>query len=220
MPEETSKGLGAPKTERIVLTSSLLRSSTSLFHWEYVSSSLTLPSNIDEKFEDSEPQKDNHWTHSSDGEEDTGGLPPFNWVPPDLSVGGKWFLERVSSLRKAAAGLPYPEKVILEGLELLDIHCGNYDAMGPKPKRLQLLWWEFPKEHWTPLREGSRMNFLKEPKREIHDNAVMDDEQLDVAAAFVDELLDLGIVLEPSEGEEVLSNSPLFTVPKEGQEGP
>ena len=54
---------------------------------------------------------------------------------------------------------------------------------------------------------------------EIHDNAVVDDEPLDVAAAFVDELLDLGIVLEPSEGEEVLSNSPLFTVPKEGQEG-
>ena len=63
------------------------------------------------------------------------------------------------------------------------------------------------------------MNFLKEPEHKIHDNAPMDEEQLDVAAAFVDELLELGIVLEPSEGEEVLSNSPLFTVPKEGQEG-
>jgi hypothetical protein len=36
---------------------------------------------------------------------------------------------------------------------------------------------------------------------------------------FVDELLELRIVLEVSEGEEVLLTSPLFTVPKEGQEG-
>jgi hypothetical protein len=45
------------------------------------------------------------------------------------------------------------------------------------------------------------MNFLNEPKHEIHDNAPTDEEQLDVAATFVDELLELGIVLEPSEGK-------------------
>jgi hypothetical protein len=151
--------------------------------------------------------------------DNAGTIPVFDWKPPDLSEGGSWFLDRVYSLTQASVTLPNPGKIIQEGLELLRIHRGNYNADGPKPKRLQLLWWEFPKEHWTALREGSRMNFLKEPKHEIHDNAAMDEEQLDVAAAFVNELLDLGIVLEPAEGEEVLSNSPLFTVPKEGQEG-
>jgi hypothetical protein len=75
MPKETSKGLGAPKTERIVLTSSLLRSSTSLFHWEYVSSSLTLPSLVDGEFKDAEPLKSNQWPEPSDEEGDTDGLP-------------------------------------------------------------------------------------------------------------------------------------------------
>jgi hypothetical protein len=113
-------------------------------------------------------------------------------------------LDRVYSLIQASVSLPNPGEVILEGLELLRIYRGNYDVDGPKPTRLQLLWWEFPREHWTALREGSRMNFLIEPKHEIHDNAHMDEEQLDVAAAFVDELLELEIVLKPSEGEEVL----------------
>jgi hypothetical protein len=47
----------------------------------------------------------------------------------------------------------------------------------------------------------------------------MDAEQLDVAAAFVDELEALGIVLQPKDGEELLSNAPLFTDEKKGQEG-
>jgi hypothetical protein len=76
-----------------------------------------------------------------------------------------------------------------------------------------------PKEHRTSLWEGSQRNFLKEPKQEIHDNAVMDEEQLDVAAAFVDELHS---ILESCRtfGRQIIpSNFPLFSVPKEGQEG-
>jgi hypothetical protein len=46
MPEETSKGLGAPKT---------LKNTTSLFHWGYVSTSLTLPSFDIEDMIDTEP---------------------------------------------------------------------------------------------------------------------------------------------------------------------
>jgi hypothetical protein len=196
-----------------------MRSTTSLFHWEYLSSSLTLPppsTNPESKATNSHTEDE--WFRSDD---EDAAFPEavFDWVPPDLTEGGEWFLERVASLTEAEKTLPDPDNVIREGLELLTIHRGNYDAKGPKPTRLQLLWWEFPPEHWTSLREGSRMNFLKEPKREIHDNAHMDAEQLDVAAAFVDELHDLGIVLEPGEGEELLSNAPLFTVPKEGQEG-
>jgi hypothetical protein len=87
------------------------------------------------------------------------------------------------------------------------------------PKQLQLLWWEFPKEHWEPLKNGSRMNFLKHPEAKIHDNAAMDNEQTQVAVGFVEELLDLGVIRTPLEGHEILTNAPLFVAPKEGQDG-
>jgi hypothetical protein len=63
------------------------------------------------------------------------------------------------------------------------------------------------------------MNFLIQAEACIHDNATMDHEQLDVAAGFVDELLELKIVQLLGDGAEVLMNAPLFTVPKDGQEG-
>jgi hypothetical protein len=47
----------------------------------------------------------------------------------------------------------------------------------------------------------------------------MDEEQVLVAAAFVNELLDLAVVGSPLEGNSILSSAPLFVVPKEGQEG-
>ena len=99
------------------------------------------------------------------------------------------------------------------------IRDSNYTEDGPEAKKLKLLWWEFPKEHWTPLKEGSRMNFLRSPKAVIHDNAKMDEEQTQVAANFVEELMDLGTVGTPEEGREILTTAPLFVVPKEGQEG-
>jgi hypothetical protein len=84
--------------------------------------------------------------------------------------------------------------VIDEGLEALRIHRRNYNADGPDPKQLQLLWWEFPKEHWEPLKNGSHMNFLKHLEAKIHNNAAMDDEQTQVAVGFFAELLDLGVI--------------------------
>jgi hypothetical protein len=57
------------------------------------------------------------------------------------------------------------------------------------------------------------MNFRKNP------NAPMNQEQLDIAAAFVDELLKLGVLLNAKEGLRILLNASLFVVPKEGQEG-
>jgi hypothetical protein len=156
------------------------------------------------------------WSISESGNDDK--RPTFDWIPPDLSVEGEWYNERVATLWEAADKLPDPEKVVKEG-KLLKIHRGNYTPAGPSPKQLQLLWWEFPPEHWTALREGCQMNFLVQPESCIHDNAPMDQEQLDVAAAFVDKLLELKIVRLMDDGKEVLANSPLFTVPKEGQEG-
>jgi hypothetical protein len=218
MPEETSKGLGAPKEERTTLSASILKCTTSLFHWEYLSSSLILPSSQDADTHVTALLEDEDDWSLSDSESDDENT-TFDWTPPDLSVGGEWYNERVTTLWEAATTMPNPEEVVKEGLELLKIHRGNYTATGPSPKQLQLLWWEFPPEHWTALREGCRMNFLVEPESCIHDNAPMDQEQLDVAAAFVDELLELKIVKLMDDGREVLANSPLFTVPKEGQEG-
>ena len=63
------------------------------------------------------------------------------------------------------------------------------------------------------------MNFLTPPDSVIHDNAAMDAEQLLVAADFVDELIDLHVVDTPDEGRAVLTNAPLFVVPKEDQDG-
>lgn len=218
MPEETSNGLGAPKKNRTTLSASILQCTTSLFHWEYLSSSLTLPS-------EGQPTllpatlRDDNWSTPDSAPKDTG--PPFHWAPPDLSEGGEWYLERVAALQTAAKTMPNPDSIVREGLELLTIHRGNYTATGPapKPKQLQLLWWEFPPEHWKALREGCRMNFLKEPTACIHDNAPMDPEQVNVAAAFVDELLELKVIRPMDDDKEVLTTAPLFTVPKEGQEG-
>ena len=55
---------------------------------------------------------------------------------------------------------PTPRRFFPGGMEALLIHSGNYNAVGPTPCRLQLLWWELPPEKWDDLREGSCMNFL------------------------------------------------------------
>jgi hypothetical protein len=217
MPEETSKGLGALKEERTTLSASMLLCTTSLFHWEYLSSSLMLPSEEDSTLLTEALTDDDDWLTLDLEEEQTG--PPFHWVPPDLSEGRDWYNKQVARLWEAALTLPNLDAVVKEGLEFLKIHQRNYTATGPAPKQLQLLWWEFPPEHWEALREGCHMNFLAEPMACIHDNTPMDPEQINVAAAFVDELLELKIVKLVGEGKEVLTTAPLFTVPKEGQEG-
>jgi hypothetical protein len=159
--------------------------------------------------------------HSSDDVEATESQsrPVFLWNPPGLSERSTWYNARVHSLRMAVSTLPDPATAFDDGLELLRIHRGNYTATGPAPKRLQLLWWEFPPEHWTPLREGSPMNFLVEPVPRLNPNAHMDSEQLVIAAGFVDELLELSILLSFAEWKAFLTNAPLFVVPKEGQGG-
>ena len=60
------------------------------------------------------------------------------------------------------------------------------------------------------------MNFLRTPKAVIHDNAVMDEEQTQVVASFVEEPKDLAAVQTPLEGREILTTAPLFVGHKEG----
>ena len=76
---------------------------------------------------------------------------------------------------------------------MLEIHCSNCNLEGPDATQLQLLWWEFPWEHWDGLCEGSEMNFLTTPPKGLQPNADMDEEQQAVAGMFVTELVELGI---------------------------
>ena len=105
----------------------------------------------------------------------------FEWKPPDLRKGGAWYLLKRAHLSQAVQSLPNPVEAFKQGLEDLEVHRTNYDADGPTATTFQLLWWEFPQEHWEDLRLGSRMNFMKTPTPMIHDNAPMDIEALEVA---------------------------------------
>jgi hypothetical protein len=219
--EESARGLGVPKEWNLdprALSASVLLATTSVFHWEYLSSSLLRPALPSEPLQVSVPvfldQLGQRFPMAN-----VEANPTFSWKPPDLSPGGEWYELRVSNLRKAAATLPNSTRLVEDGLLALAVHRKNYSETGPDAVQLQLLWWEFPSEHWEGLREGSRMNFLQSPPPCIHPNTPMDAEQRLVAAAFVDELLDLAVLGQPTTGEEVLLNAPLFVIPKEGQDG-
>jgi hypothetical protein len=142
----------------------------------------------------------------------------WEWSPPDLSEGGEWHQARVANLRKAVAGLPDADVVYQEGLKALRVHKRNYEEDGII-HQLQLLWWEFPPEHWEALRNGCSMNFLTEPQNGIVENAPMTEEQVEIAADFVDELQAIGVFEEIPEGYEMKANCPLFAVAKPGQPG-
>jgi hypothetical protein len=198
----------------------LLERSTSVFLWEALSESfqnLTAQPKIPSKHKLSVETLPSVTT----GDPEVPDPTPFEWRPPDLHPSGDWHRERLVNLRKAADTCPDPAEEYKRGLEALRIHQGNYNSGGPSPKQLQLLWWEFPKEHWEALREGSRMNFLRLPEPCIKPNANMNEEQRAVGAAFVNELLELKVLglLEGETDLEILLNAPLFVVPKEGQEG-
>jgi hypothetical protein len=63
------------------------------------------------------------------------------------------------------------------------------------------------------------MNFLKEPTSHILPNADLTPEQKTLAGEFVDELINLGVLLPETETEKVVANAPLFCLPKPGQPG-
>jgi hypothetical protein len=116
----------------------------------------------------------------------------------------------VATLEAAIKDAPNRDILYQGGLEALAIHRLNYTEEGPK--RLQLLWWEFPKEHHQGLREGFRMNFLITPEGELQLNSTMDDAEQIAAGKFVDELESLG-VLGKAQGE-LKANCALFCVEK------
>jgi hypothetical protein len=120
----------------------------------------------------------------------------FTWKPPDLSPGSDWTRETIQELREACNEYAAAAALFQDGLKRLQRHRGNYDAEGPNPTHLQLLWWEFPRERWDELREGCSMNFMREPVHLIQPNSAMTDAQLAIAEEFLMEMVSLGVLLE------------------------
>jgi hypothetical protein len=123
------------------------------------------------------------------------GQIPFEWKPPDLSSESAWNRTRIENLIHAAQRYVDPGPIIEEGMEILRRHRGNYDTNGPRPTHLQLVWWEFPEESWTEIREGSSMNFLEPPTTGITPNSELSPEQIVIAEEFIKELVELGVLV-------------------------
>jgi hypothetical protein len=145
--------------------------------------------------------------------------PKYHWEPPDLSVGGQWYKHRLINLMIASNIYEDSYHKLRQGIQMLNVHRKNYTPTHPEPKELQILWWEFPPEHWNDLRDGSSMNFLQPPPAGLTPNGDMTDEQRQIAGEFVDELVALRVLQEPPPGQSTISNAPLFILPKEGQPG-
>jgi hypothetical protein len=146
------------------------------------------------------------WSTDEEDEAD----PDWDWEVPDISVGSTWYKERISKLKEATKDSHDGDRWFCEGIECLDRHRMNYTEAGPK--RLQLLWWEFPKEHWKPLREGCLLGFLITPSGELKLNGKLSDDKQTVAGSFVDKLIELGVLLPAT--EDLIANCPLFCVDK------
>ena len=219
--EEVARGLGIPKGSESHLSPASLGRTTSVFHWEYLSTSLQQYHEVNgngyEVTRDLNSRKDVEVEQRTPTSPIT--LPEFSWTPPDLEPGKEWHQIRLANLWTASRYYQEADAVYQDGLNRLEIHQNNYSSEGPNPKQLQLLWWEFPIDHWETLRLGARQNFIHSPEAQLRPNAPMDNEMTIAAADFVDELFELGVLRGIDEGNEVLTNAPLFVVPKEGQEG-
>ena len=222
--EELAKGLGATgdslATAKTLRNRKLLEDTTSLFHWEYLGQAIQ--GSTDQAEISLRPNVTLEAPPSVDDLETGPPAPsiPFHWRPPDLSPGARWFYQRLRSLWSVAR--KHGRRVLElfnNGLDCLAKHRGNYDRHGSRPTKLQILWWEFPPEHWQSLREGSSMNFLQPPPAKHEPNGEMDDEQLATAGEFVDELIDLTVVREAPSDMHIHSTTPLFALPKPGQPG-
>ena len=211
LPEERAKALGLENfSNQVPQVGSKLQRTTGIHVWASLAEPLALQ------------LKKCHSGHTSllvNATEDVFEVPVFpaqpcdwSWSVPDLGPGSSWYLDRMRNLERAVHGLPTADILIREGLEALRVHRDNYTSEGPK--RLQLLWWEFPPEHQEAVRSGSSMNFLIMPSGELVLNNILEGPQLDVAAKFVDQLISLGVL---EEAKTILANCPLFCVSKVGQ---
>jgi hypothetical protein len=214
--EELAKAKGLPPewmkgTDAKPLKQSLVGEATCLHLWTAAMDGLRswMDGRIEEKTDQSreKPKEEPVEGWSSQAEDEAY---QWEWTVPDLREGGAWHQARVAKLKEAIGERMDGEQLLKDGLAALDIHRENYTDEGPK--WLQLLWWEFPKEHHEALREGCRMNFLVTPGGELQLNSVMDEEERIVAGKFVDELKKLGILAMAT--EKLKANCALFCVDK------
>jgi len=228
LPVELGRALGVSKVSFCPLTelsqaaaSRLLFRTTSVFHWEFVSGALSSLASSHTSFPPPASRPP--------GVAPSVDLPPaprdpplpFDWEMRDISAGKPWWCDRVATLKAAASHYPPSESktIIREGLEMLNVHRRNYTDGKPTPQRLQILWWEFPREHWDELRNGCSMNFLRPPPPRDTPNNPMDEIATRVASEFIDELLEIGAMGPLPPGVDPWVIAPLFAIPKEGQPG-
>jgi hypothetical protein len=78
-----------------------------------------------------------------DGATGSGDGPDWEWMAPDLSLGGKWHTAQVANLKVAIHGLALPDEFEqwTKGLEALETPRKNYEGEGSIHNKLQLLWW-------------------------------------------------------------------------------
>eukprot|EP00957_Ditylum_brightwellii_P034513 2617041-Ditylum_brightwellii.AAC.1 len=93
------------------------------------------------------------------------------------------------------------------------------DTLQGKCKTLNLLWWKWPSAHWDMLQHDMSVNLLPYPEPQITPNPPIDEKQQEIAAAFVEELLELEAVGLVPEGELILCNGPIMVIPKPDQPG-
>ena len=228
--DELAKGLGCTSqdVQSLPVSAATLRHTTSVFIWEALADTIagitTNPTEAIDLFTDWVRLDQQHFGDPPAGLAnetlEVGRSPEtYDWRPPDLTPGKEWYNRRVANLRSAASTYGRRAKALIqEGIKMLEVHRRNYNSEGPCLRQLQLLWWEFPPEHWDPIREGSRVGFLSTPPAVVHSNSDMTPEQLRVAAQFVDELLDIGAVGPAPTGDQPVTNTPLFCVEKPHQE--
>jgi hypothetical protein len=211
--DEVALGQGVPKSwlSDHYPRGSTVRKTVALHLLEYLSGWLVMSSNDDAMA--TTVGSDDATTDTKDDQQTQ-----FTWTPPDLSPRSAWARERTYNLIQVAMWYEDPGFLIEEGMEMLIRHRSNYTVEGPNPTHLQLLWWEFPMESWDELREGCLMNFLHPPDEAITPNTEMTPEQVTIAAGFVEELVTLGVLIKVKPGE-MVTNGPLFCLPKPGQPG-
>jgi hypothetical protein len=151
LPEESGRGLVVPKERELNparITKGLLsRTTVTLFHWEHLSATMSQAARSAATPSPESPAILWNNLQAQTRPEPNQVQVPFAWKPPDLKQGGAWYKERIANLQKAAESFKIPASIIDKGVLALDIHQRNYNAKGPKAKRLQLLWWEFPAKH-------------------------------------------------------------------------
>jgi hypothetical protein len=108
---------------------------------------------------------------------------PFEWKDPDLRDGGEWREAQLDKHRNITEGWHDQDCIMVEGRRLLASHRINYTSQDAQ--RLEILWWEWPIEHWESLRFGGSMNFMETPVPGLEENGKMTESQLKIAVAFV-----------------------------------